>query len=435
MQSFLINLIFLFSFFPFLRLIPGVEAEVQPLGALLAIAFLVRYGVRLDRTFFAVMWLMATLAIFSGVMIIRGGPIMPVGLQCIAYILPLVTFLALRDHTAQLSVRVFYAALGIHTAVGLLQAANLLGWAAPLFQVLVGRFHSAAIGGDRGVALLTPEPAYGGTMIVLIAATAIYFAHAGRISRRACWYLAGVTGLLLAINKSGTGFALIMMMGMGYLMASFWKLPLQTKLLRIAGGMIGAIGLLWLINTLIDEYAASTRILMIFRVMRDLLFQASDVSEATLAAIAGKRFLTVWIGYVAMWDNYGLGRGIASYILDFWDVSTNAGIYWVDNVQLAQTERVFDYLKPDAYGASLAMDTGLLGFGLLVLLVYYVTRLPVRWRAAALQTKNNHWKLRSAILWAALFMIFLNCTTALPVPWVMLAYLGAWWRPQSEDSI
>lgn len=97
---------------------------------------------------------------------------------------------------------------------------------------------------------------------------------------------------------------------------------------------------------------------------------------------------------------------------------------------LNDDEKQQDYFKPDSYGAQIAADTGYLGLVTLLYLLYLVIKkkVPVEHKKG-----KDLAPLRLALFVTACYMLLLNSTTALPVPWVMLAFVYDLNNKKSED--
>jgi hypothetical protein len=421
-KQLLVNLAFFFSFFPFIRVVPWIDASVQPISALLAFVIILLFGVKKDRVCVTVLLLVVAVLGYLMIGMARGVSIVQAVYLTVGYLMPLWLFLALRDNSRLLSVKVYLAAVGIYLIVGALQYFELLVWSEPHLGPVFPNISSPPKE-PRGVNFVATEPAHAGTIIVLMLVTGLYFYQTGQLSRRGINWIAVAVAIMFFLNRSGTVLVLLSLFVLAYACMSAMYRPVLVNARLLAIILAVVIALWGGIDTLIETYRGSAKYVWMLGVLNetpwDELWQYESVG-----LLAGKRFLTVVVGYLSLSDQMGIGHGIGSYHVDFMRLSEAIGIYWLDFNFLADGERYAESFKPDSYGSSLALDTGIIGLAILLILLACI------WRDRGSKTLGEQslesrtvGPLRGAILVVAVFMILIYTTTTLPVPWVLLAYV------------
>ena len=421
-KSTILNLVFLLCFFPFLKLIPWITPEVQPWGALLALFCLLTFGVNKDTVSSLVMIFLLLLASAAAVSFLIGRAPGSVVMLSGAYALPLFILLALKDNTHLLSVRVLYASLLLYLLVGILQSFSLLVWAEPYVKHWIPRFYGAPVGlAGRGVTFLAHEPSGAGFIITLMMATASYFYVLDKISGRALATVILTVLAMLVMNKSGTAFLLLLIFFSVFLLTMFWygSTASKTKTLFLVLPIASLTALVAML--VIRDYAGSARYILLLHKLVDFASSAKLSTYAGLAEVTGGRFLSVFMGYASLIDGFGLGHGIAAYQLEYARLSSLLDIHWAE-YSIARLFVMGQAQKPNAYAAQIALDLGVAGFLIIVLIVLFC------WRQRG---KRGFWSgerrfnksLIVAVFATATFIIFVRSTTTMPIAWVMLAYV------------
>jgi hypothetical protein len=229
--------------------------------------------------------------------------------------------------------------------------------------------------------------------------------------------------MIVLLNKSLTGLSLLLLFFSTYFLRRIIKKG-SLKFFFISIFFIVLFGLFLKISVSYQNLEKLKDKNRFFQTVSGVLELGGSLYEYNkfeiFAFFGGKRFITVYYGYYTLLDNYGLGHGIGSHVLDFVRISDLAGINMSTITNLNDTERQQDYFKPDSYGAQIAADTGYLGLLTLLYLLYLVIkkRAPIEH-----EKRKNLAPLSSALFVTACYMLLFNSTTALPVPWVMLAFV------------
>jgi len=436
LQTAFVNLIFLLSFFPFLRVVPDIEAEVQPIAGLLAGLFILLYRFKLDQQAFACFVILALIVIYTLVSTLLEYELTTTVFQGIAYSMPILIFLALKDSLPLLSKRLYLAVLFLNLAVGLLQYFGAYEPIVSFFRLDLLFPRSAGtleLGGGRGVSLFTPEPSYSAMIIMQFWASAIFFYVRRQTSRIEFPLLGAVIVTMVLLNRSGTGIVLCALFAVGYLSGLSWLA--RYKLRYLASILVGAVLFIfsWTLlssSILSDAQEINIRFVTLMRKVMDREFWGKNLDEM-MAEIAGKRYLTVYVGYYSLFTSMGLGYGIGSYATKFFEVSVLGGVDFSTYAVFGELERFASQLKPDSFAAAFAMDTGLLGLAAVTYLA--VGCYFYRNRSGVVLTAQM--PLRLGMFFVAFYTVFFHTATSLPVPWVFLAIIRGGFLPVNKGEV
>ncbi len=408
----LINLCFFLCFFPNARIIPGITAEVQPAAAIVAFFVLLICGVRRGRVSMAAGALSLLLVCYTVVSVFRGVPALGAVLDLTAYLAPLTIFLALRQNIRLLAPKFFVAATVIHFFVGTLQAAGVMPFRHEIASV-IPRFDSVYASG--GAAFLTSEPSYGAQILALIVATDMLLFWRGKLSGLSCIAIALVSVVMLVENRSST--AMVLMGAYGAVLLLFYGPRwFRRHPLSASAGLIAVIAGLCSIVSYINSGAADDQryaetIMLLESMPLDQL-----TSYRGLGLLAEARLISDIVGYKAMFDWYGVGHGVDSYAIDGNKIYEVVDLPSGDCKVLAGLKDCQS--KPQSYGAQIALDAGAAGLCLLL----YVAVLAALAAKSPRSTSGTACRgVKCGIISVALLLLFLDGTTAMPAPWVMLA--------------
>lgn len=418
----LINIAFGLAFFPYIKILP-IESDVQPICEVVGVVILLIFGIKKDRIFIIVMMLIMLLMGYSILSVGRQNNLTTVALQFIGYCLPLVFFLALKERTNILSYRLFVCIVFLQLCVGFLQFNNLLAWSDSTLGIIFPNIN-VVLPNPYGVNLLGTEPAYGGMVVILMLITNQFFYITKRVTYSNYIVIMTAIIIMMVLNKSGTVIIFVSQFILVYTAAYIFKIKKPRKIgLSILIGVMIALMAWEPLRIIYNEQPRNVKLLL---VAENLMSNTGerDLYEAA-GLIAGKRILTVIVGYFAMVDRLGLGYGVASYQQEFMRISESIGIGWVDYNFLSASERFAESYKPDSYGAQLAMDAGILGILFIFILLLFVWRSRLNEINKDILNDANYSSSRVATFILAGFMILFFGTTTLPAPWLMLVYVHA----------
>jgi hypothetical protein len=410
------NLVFVLSFFPFLRIVPFVTAESQPLAAMIAVVACFALGVRVGRSSDAAIALLFVVIFYTLV----GAALRSVGLaltQSATYMLPIFFFAYLKDRAALIDPGIIVRMGWFLVIVGALEQMRLLVPLEPVFGLFIPRFQGGPFGGGRGVALLHSEPSTAAIAVLQLLLCAVVFRAGRALTRRAFLVVLLQCAFLLLVNQSAT--LALMLAGFLILLGLFALLFARSKFV-IAVVVVVVAALAVGLGAAVSSGSGS-RVAGLFRSGTSVL--SSGVDPVQILSLGGKRFLTVYLGYFAFFYSYGLGLGVGSFMDTFAPLSQAAGIDWGSLSLLHPSERWIlvsgGFFKPDSLGAQIAMETGIVGLLALVLLVAPSAK------AAFRQARVWHRPAVLAVAGIALFMIFFYSYTTTLAGWVILSLVGA----------
>jgi hypothetical protein len=425
-KRFLINAAFFFCFFPFLKILP-ITAETQPVAGIIGLIIILRFGIRRNIFSLLLLWFIFTVLGYYMVTSVLKPSLLPkITLNTIAYFIPLFVFLSLQDKMHLLSVKLYFIILYLWLGLGLLQYFNFI---APLnsliesvLQRIISRYQSGTYGGARGVAFFSQEPAAGAKSIILLMITGIFFYAAGRISKKSMWLAIAASLLMILLNKSGTGGFLIAIflfgLFIGYCVACIrdGKFFLFVRKLVLIPAMITLLVAGFL--ALVSKYNYRSRFIESANVMYKAVFIHGKPNLYTFAMAGGFRYLTLYVGYASLVENYAVGHGVASWITDFDRVARASGIY-MEDYPLREEEKVLKVVKPNSYAATVAFDMGVLGLAPLILFMIFILFSKARERLSSQFLAAKYGMLFTGIAHVLIFGLI-----TLPVPWLLFCYVN-----------
>ena len=434
-----VNIVFFLCFFPYFKLIPNITAEVQPFCGFVALFLIFLRKRKLDPISQKILYIIALLFFYLLISFYRGLGFSALILSIISYTLPLFILLVFKDDISYVAEKTFLGVVLINFFIGIIQLLGGFGFLNNILALIISRgTGSSSLDGLRGITLLTPEPSHAGRTLGLILCTAFFLHALRRISKIKLGAIILALIILLIANKSGTGFILFSIFLCSYSLSQFIlkqdkKFNLKSKfstaflfkiIISMLLGVLVMLTLWFSIDALYIRFPI--RFLQILLRIKNSFNNFYNFNlYHFLALVAGKRYLTVAIGYFSLFQNYGLGHGLSSYLIDFTKLSQFAGVDFQSITTLPLFERTATALKPDSYGASIAQDTGIVGLILLLTLLISVwksVRLPNVMDLPPSYLRHTQ-SVCVAIFAVALYMILLNTSTSLPFPWLLLSYV------------
>lgn len=209
----LANLFFLCCLFPFISIFP-IGSDVQPTAASVALGF---YLLKVFKTgrISRVSLLLTLVAVFS---FLYFDPFVAINFEpgkLFALLCALITFTFIKRYLEWFSPRLFSLAISIYFVLSVL----FLMFPSQLvaFQSLLVRKMNVTEFGYRGISTLSTEPGLFGGLLVGFMALNIYFFYSNRIAKAP--YIINFLQLfiMIALTKSGTGLAYLLMFSMAFL--------------------------------------------------------------------------------------------------------------------------------------------------------------------------------------------------------------------------
>jgi len=436
-------MVFVFALFPNVALFPFIQANNQPVAALIIIgswAFLSTGRVPVNRMvsfFYVLLGLLGiygflTLALSSGMADNRepgfvnySAPPAEVVLTFVSYLIGPIIFLFLLYNFRRVRPGAIKAFIVVQFSVclGQMFASGFIG---PLFDATLGTFFvgfsSQRYTLGRGVAGTFPEPSHLGRYVVVALGLLFIYRHRKQITEGEFKLYSVLTVGLLLMNQSLTGLVILLAWLIGQLVLH-WASgnvvrggALTTLLmLGIAAVMLAPETARW--STVGDKVSALAAV-------------SADLNPLDLQILGGIRLIHMLVGYGSILI-FPFGQGLGSYLHNLPETAVRLGIdiqqasFYRNVVADVGLENVIT--KPNGYGAQLAYDMGILGLIPVIMLTVAILRVSTR----ALPYGASWWTLPII----GLVLVLFYTTTTLPVPWILLAFIAFYpGMPPSRES-
>lgn len=375
-NSFVHMLIRTFSFFPSITF-NVVPAEIFPWGVIL---FLLKKTKFFLWEFFVLLGF-----VFWTIVGIQNGSPGEAVKTLFSYLNPiLVLFYILHVSSASIykMVRIAKGVLLFLIAVGCMQIMGLLGWLEFLFDAIVSRGGTEAVGGGRGVSLFSTEPSRAGVEIIFVYAL-LRFYHAG--VKYVWFYDALIFIFVVLVIKSAVA--------LGFLIVFFFLVRPKISLVLIFIAAVFSLG-----SSDVRSLAVLSQIL-----------SSSDIATVLKFVFnqSGFRLISVFSSY-----NYALlnafGSGIGSWPVSIVDALNLSG-FSASEISYFRLyfSGEFSSVKPTAYAALLFLETGLL-YGIILSCIF------VAWLIHHVRVDRRTFALTTIFF---LYVFFMGAVGN-PVPWI-----------------
>jgi hypothetical protein len=415
----LINLIALLTFFPFFKVIPNIDAEIQPIAAFFSIVYILLYDINKWREIynktFPYLFVFGGYFLLSCFSLMKGDIGMPYLSQSISvFLAPLVIFIVLLDRISLISISVFKFSIYSWFCLSFFQlfASQLLNMTGISFVLsnIISRFSAETVSAGRGVAAFAPEPSYAAHNILLMLAFAIFYHRRKEISKKEFYTMIVMILFMVMSNQSGT---------IGLFMSSF---ALSYGIFEVVkGGKNSAI----VLNISMILLGLFVLLIALFPMILELRF-FFIISEfiSSITGQAGKSFnalefsdtfgsargSSVQVGYESIFHTNGFGLGMGGW-----------GTKSVEMARKTKVAEMSEYLfvygdtpiKPYAYGSFVAMEMGIIG--LISMSVTFFSIILER-----LKVERNMSSFSFACLCLFVIGVYYNAPTSLPAHWVLL---------------
>jgi PIN domain nuclease of toxin-antitoxin system len=422
-KRFLVNLTFFFCFFAWFKVLP-IEAECQPIAGVVAALIILLWGVKRNHITVTLLWFMFLLAGYYLVsIVVRPELLSKATLDLIAYCIPLFVVLALSDKLDYLSVRLYFVVLALWLVMGIVQYFDLLGAAGKAFEpfanLIINRWHSSRWDAIRGVGFFASEPSMASRSVLLFLATGLFFRATGRIDKRQFRLVLLATAAMSLLNRSGTGAVLCGLFVIGFLAGYLFSLASRGKLtsiVRVTAYALLLSSAMVLVFSQLTKSGYRSRSIDSIQVANAAIVKQGRLDMHALTRIGGFRFPTLYVGYLSLGDQNGLGHGISSWRTEFDRVAKLCGVNLMQ-LPLMASEKALKVVKPSAYAATVAFDAGIPG---LFLLLFFLALFLVPSRGV-IKTPFL-FGVRTALFLSASLHILAFGLISIPTPWLMLAY-------------
>jgi hypothetical protein len=414
----------LLTFFPFFKIIP-IAAEIQPIGAMVAILYIFLFDIRSRkrRKIYApaapflivfLLYLIAALYFYAS-----GAPLdLSFIIQSVAiFLAPLSMFLVMLGRITSISVNIFRVSIYSWFTISLFQAAapGLLRATgiSTLLSNMIARFASETVGEGRGVAAFSPEPSYAAHVILVMAGIAFLFYRRKILSQKESLAILLMTLFMVVVNQSGTIGFFVAVFGASY---GVWELfkggtktlkMLMTLMVLTCGGILASF---------IFPQILEARFFFVLSKLADSLlgtnskgFSAVEFSDQ----FGSVRAAAVQVGYESLTITKGWGLGLGGW-----------GTYSVALAKITKVAEVSQYLfsygdtpiRPYAYGSFVAFDLGISGLISLSYLFWDIIFKHIsKFRSVS--------SFSFACFWVFFLGVYYNQPTSLVSHWLFLAII------------
>jgi hypothetical protein len=424
-KSVLTNIIFLLCLFPFFKVIPFIDAEVQPIAAVFSVVYIFFNLKKIPK------YLVKPLVLYLILLILLlGYSFQLVSIDSIKmanliesfaiFIAPLAVFTALAGRLRYVSVKLFSVSVSLWFLLSFFQLLfpsilDSLGISS-ILELSISRYSSSAFGGGRGVGGFSSEPSYAAQIIVFMLVYSCFLYKHCLIHKKMFWGLLIQIVFMIFANRSGSIL----------LMAAVFMIPYYAlKSIKSLKLVIQSVSLLILAIGVLPytlSYLPNVSDFRMYQVMSDAASAFSGSSGGiNLVEFENSqgslRNISIQVGYLNIFRTGGLGSGIGGWGSDFLNAMEDVGFPINSVVYFSSDPSLVANKKPFAYASLLSFDTGLLG--LLSFSSILLISAKKRFRVGKNQRSKKVDSLSMACFIYALFGLFLNSPSSLPIPWLI----------------
>lgn len=414
-----IDLIAFLTFFPFFKIIPGIDAEIQPIAAFFSMVYILFYDINKWRDIYnktlVYFFVVGAYFLIACFLLMKGE----IGISYLAqsisvFLAPLVIFVVLLDRISTISISIFKFSIYSWFGISFCQifASPLLNATGISFILsnIIARFSAETVSAGRGIAAFAPEPSYAAHNILLMLAFAIFYYRRQEIAKKEFMIMIAMIIFMVMSNQSGT---------IGLFMSSF---ALSYGIFEVAKGgknsmTVMNISMLLLALTLVLIIMFPTILeLRFILIISDFISSITGQAGKSFSALefsdtyGSARGSSVQLGYESIFHTNGFGLGLGG-----WGTKS---IEMARKTKVAElSEYLFVYgdtpIKPYAYGSFVAMEMGIIGLISMSLMFFsiIIERLTIQ-------------KSMSSFSFACLCLfvlgVYYNAPTSLPAHWVLL---------------
>jgi hypothetical protein len=351
------NLICIMAFFPFISLLPNMQAEVQPYCYIVAFLFMLLFRQKLPYLFYLFLFIVA--AYFAYYLAASFHSDFGIAFQSVPHLIifigPPVFFWVMYKNFDKLHLHTLHIIFYIWVGVGFLQHLFPSVFAATglkfLLEALIPRFsvESLAGWGDRGVTSLSNEPSYAGIILFALFTIVIYRWIKGEINGKTLSVNIFLYLVSLFFNASLTMFLLTLLLVLAIIY--------HTRKYMLSLVVLAGITILFLIAGI------NFRIFDLIILLPELL-EASDWNPyyVMIGPLGSHREFSAYVGLKSGFTHL-FGNGYYSSMTDFINVAKAI------NIDLSRSF-FFDYtnngyylnMKPYGYGALVLFELGMIPF-------------------------------------------------------------------------
>jgi len=342
-KKLLLNSTFLLCFFPFIRIVPFITAEAQPIAVIPALLYLISFK---RSRFFHSYSLPYLLGIFFYLAIsitqIFFNPLNNISASAILesfiiFMIPLIIFLALLDNLNLISVKLFKTCIYLWFALSTMQYffPSLLIYLGVdrVLGTLIARFSSSAIGGTRGVVGFSSEPSHAAQIIFLMFLYCTFFYNNNKLKIWS-YYLLLLMCILMCLFNRSTSVALFLIVYFLFhfvfkalfifknKIQNFHKIKVKKQNLFIVTFIL--LGISIIVPQLLTKSRLAD-VMFLLSYTKISPFNLFSLLKFTIA-LGDLRFISVYAGYFNLILTHGFGSGLGSWSTGFLYTLQESGI-------------------------------------------------------------------------------------------------------------
>lgn len=415
-KSFVFCLVLFFSIFCSFNFFPFITAEVQPvIGVFILLYGVVYFSTTLKINYPSLFILIFFLALLPS--LVLGISVKAVnGVSYLFYLIGPAIFCYFYKYFYLLTRSHLKFFIVIFFIISLLQALSpetINSIINPYFEMLIKRARFGFYGDMRGVGILYSEPAHAAKYIFVLTVllisfklTPFFFSELNSGETKSSFWLALMLFICILLNKSASLYGTYVLLMFFYLFFYVIK-PTPIRLIIILSSIPVLAGLIYIgalleLYTYLPERLAS--LVSSYNSVKDN-FTLND-----LQYFGSIRLISVIAGYAGPFIQ-PLGVGIGNGGTEIFNIMQVVG-FDLNSINFL-TKQDVEFLKPNAYGAQIAIEAGVLGLlAIIVFLIYFIFCIRVKTKIECFY---------SSLLALSLFQILFFSTTTVTAPWMTLA--------------
>ncbi|KAA1050727.1 hypothetical protein [Pseudocitrobacter sp. 73] len=409
-------IVFFFSIFCSFNFLPFISAEVQPVIGVFIIAYgtiQILLNLKLSSSSFSIVIFLFFLAPSFVIGILTKASN---GITIFFYLIGPAVFCYFYKYFGFLQKKHLVIILTIFFIVSIIQAISpdsINGIINPIFEKIIKRGRLGFYGGGRGVGVLYSEPAHAAKYIFLLSALLItmiispkLFLDINTHYNRKNIFLVFMLVVCVFLNKSASLYATYLILLFFYLFFYF----LSANVNRLLSFFIIAPMLLFAVYVFILFGGYNFLPERLSGIMNSFLEVRKDFSLNDLQYFGSIRIISVIAGYAGAFIE-PLGVGLGNGGDEIFQIMEKVGFN--TNAISFLTSQDVEFLKPNAYGAQISLDAGVLGFVIVMSFTIYLL--------SKINTATKTHCFFSSLLALSIFQILFFSTTTVTAPWMTLA--------------
>ncbi|AUA39897.1 hypothetical protein [Escherichia coli] len=407
-------IVFFFSIFCAFNFFPFISAEVQPVigGGIIAFGLcqiLLSLKLSYISSGIIIFLLFLVPSFITGVLVSSSN-----GIVLFLYLIGPAVFCYFYKYFIFLKRKHLVTILAIFFIVSIIQAISpdaINNVVNPIFEKIVKRGRLGFYGGGRGVSVLYSEPAHAAKYIFLLSVLLIAMRISPQIfldKKMQCKksFLVFMIVVCIILNKSASLYVTYLMLACFFVFFYFIKVSVNRWLSFVF--FIPVLALILYVCILFEVYKFLPERLL--DIINSYFKVRGSFTLNDLQYFGSIRLISVIAGYAGAFIE-PLGAGIGNGGNEIFQIMDKIGFN--TNAISFLTSQDVEYLKPNAYGAQISLDAGILG---LVIVIIFTVCVFLK-----IDTTTKTQCFFSSLLALSIFQILFFSTTTITAPWMTLA--------------